>query len=457
MKNSLTVTLTLAFLLVALTAAGLLAVFIRSTGQERFSDLLLEQNRSDLKQMLFTYYNQQGNWDGIENFLHDNNNLPHQPDKDLSSRPDRRQSFAVADEKGLIFLSHPPQYPKGLQLTTSQLAAGDPVILNNQRIATIFNPPQTFDLRPEEEAFMQRTNQALILASLVSVLVALVLGILLARTLTQPLRALNHAAEQMRQGKLDQEVKTTSKNEIGQLAQTFNRMSRELNQANRQRRQMTADIAHDLRTPLTVIAGYIEAIQDGDLEPSAERLELIYTEVERLQRLVDDLRTLSQAESGQMPLLMEWVSPKILLEQNLAVFQRQAAQAEVKLQLSANPDLPLINIDERRMAQVFNNLISNALRYTPPGGEITLSAQQQGHEILLQIKDTGKGIDPQDLPFIFDRFYRADQTRHDDENSGLGLAIVKSLVEAHGGRIQVSSTLNQGSCFTICLPAQVKK
>lgn len=173
---------------------------------------------------------------------------------------------------------------------------------------------------------MDRTNQALTLAPIVALLVALVIGILLARTLTRPLRVLTSAAHRIAEGQLDQQVPVHSKDEIGQLAEAFNRMSRAVAQANLLRRQMTADIAHDLRTPLTVIAGYIESMQEGVLQPTPARLALIYAEIERLQDLVGDLRLLSQADAGELPLLPQWVAPARLLERAAALFQHRAEQ-----------------------------------------------------------------------------------------------------------------------------------
>jgi len=217
---------------------------------------------------------------------------------------------------------------------------------------------------------------------------------------------------------------------------------------------MTADIAHDLRTPLTVIGGYIESMRDGVLQPTPERLTIIYTEIERLQKLVGDLRILSQADSGELPLTLERVSPVVLIERAIQLFQHQAGQQGIRLAMRVSEPLPDIIVDQDRMMQVMDNLLSNAFRYTPTGGEILIEASAENQQVLIRVRDTGSGIDTDDLPFIFDRFRRADKSRHTETGeSGLGLAIVKALVETHHGRIQADSTPGSGTVFTIQLPA----
>ena len=218
---------------------------------------------------------------------------------------------------------------------------------------------------------------------------------------------------------------------------------------------MTADIAHDLRTPLTVIRGYAEALRDGDLPSSAATFETIYQEAEHLSYLIEDLRTLSLVDAGELTLNRQAVSPKDLLERTAAAHLPQAQQSGVTLHVDASVSLPSIHIDSDRLAQVLGNLVSNALRYTPERGQITLAARRQADGVQLTVQDTGVGIAPDDLPHIFDRFYRGDDARETNEGeSGLGLAIAKSLVEAHGGTISVTSTLGEGSVFAVALPVE---
>jgi signal transduction histidine kinase len=252
-------------------------------------------------------------------------------------------------------------------------------------------------------------------------------------------------------------VQVRSQDELGELAQAFNQMSRQLESAIQARRQMTADIAHDLRSPLTVIQGYTEALSDGKLEGNEEVYQILHQETQQLSRLIDDLRLLSLADAGELPLALQAVDPRVLLERAQARFQIQAARNQVDLQLEAHEPLAPIRVDSERMAQVLDNLIQNALRYTSPGGTIWLRATQDARQVLLEVSDNGAGIAAHDLPRIFDRFYRADPSRSQNGQSGLGLAIVKSLIELQGGNIAVLSAPGKGTTFTITFPKEQAK
>jgi signal transduction histidine kinase len=282
---------------------------------------------------------------------------------------------------------------------------------------------------------------------------ALLLGIILARTISHPISELKTATQRVAEGQLGHQVAVRSPDEIGQLAASFNQMSADLAQANQLRRQMTADIAHDLRTPLSVLQGYTEALDDGKLPGSSDIYQAMHRQVKHLNRLVEDLRTLSLADAGQLSLHPQSVAPRDLLEHSLLVYAPQAEQQQVTLHLDLPDNLPRIQVDPDRIVQVLGNLISNALRHTPNGGEIRLTAKGQNQHLVLQVQDTGAGIAPEDLPHVFDRFYRGDKSRSQNGESGLGLAIARSIVEAHNGRIAASSTPGQGTTFSITLSA----
>ncbi len=229
-------------------------------------------------------------------------------------------------------------------------------------------------------------------------------------------------------------------------------MSTDLAQASALRRQMTADIAHDLRTPLSVILGYSEALRDGKLPGTQEVFDTIHSEAQHLQHLVEDLRTLSLADADELSLTRQRVDPQALLERAAMAHMAQARTQGVELTLHAGTQVAEVDVDPERMIQVLGNLLNNALRYTPPKGTITVGAEANAGAIQLNVQDTGAGIAPEDLPHIFERFYRADPSRRQDGSSGLGLAIAKSIIEAHGGRLSVTSVLGQGTTFTIDLP-----
>lgn len=467
MRVSLLWKLTLAFVLVAVTTAGLVAVFIRVTSADRLSRLIVDQQRSNLAQSLADYYAANGSWAGVSHdwpavytpFAQGYTGSSAPPAAPApAGRRDRRAPFGLADAQGVVIVPLGPELPLAAKAPESVLREGTPVLVDGKRVGTVLTTRWEPGLNPEEALFLERTNQALVLAVAVAVLVALVIGLLLARAFIGPLRALTQAAQNIAQGQLEQQVKVNSQDEIGQLAGAFNRMSQEIARINQLRRQMTADIAHDLRTPLTVIAGYVESMQEGVLEPSPERLSVIYQEIGQLQRLVGDLRVLSQADAGELPMHLQPVDARHLLERAAAAFRHRAEMQRVALVVEAGELLPELRVDEERMMQVLGNLLSNALRYTPEGGRIALSAQSAGGRAILTVSDTGSGIAPEDLPYIFERFRRADRSRHSEAGeTGLGLAIVKALVEAHGGTVGAMSTPGKGTIVRIELPMEAAR
>jgi signal transduction histidine kinase len=450
--------LTLAFLLVAVIAAVLVSLVIRLTSPYRLNALLYDQTRSQLETLLVDYYTASGSFDGVPAALEAGGFLPPlsrpgQPGQSPNPEPpNARLPFALADERGVVIVTTLPEFMLGAKLPPGQLNVGASLTANGKIIGTLFTPPASFTLTPQEQAYLDRTNQALWLAALGAVAAALVTGVLLARSFARPVRALTSAARRMAKGELEQEVPVASQDEIGELTQAFNSMSRAVSQANQLRKQMTADIAHDLRTPLTVIAGYVESMQEGVLEPNPERLEIIHSEIERLQRMVEDLRTLSRADAGELALVRQPIAPRSLLERIAAVYGHAAGQKQVTLVVNAAEGLPEVNVDEARMMQVLGNLLDNALRYTPEGGTITLSAAREEKDVALAVQDTGPGIAPEDLPRVFERFYRADKSRAEAEGaSGLGLAIARVLVVAHGGEIRAESAPGEGTKMVIRL------
>ena len=464
MSKSLTWKLTLAFILVATANAALVALFIRLTSTDRLTSLLFDQQKSSVEQSLIQYYETNGSWANIQDdwqeiefqaggpfttFSVGQNPPPGEPVFDAS----HHSLFGLADSGGIVIIPVDPRYPAGSFISGTTITEGTPIQVNGKTVGTILMARKFTGFNPAEARYLQRTSEALLMAIGVALLVALVMGILLAQTLTRPLKALTSAARNIAGGELEQQVDVRSKDEIGQLAESFNMMSQEVARANQMRRQMTADIAHDLRTPLTVIAGYIESMRDGVLKPTPERLDLIYSEIARLQTLVGDLRILSQADSGELPLHVQELAPAYLLKRAAGLFRHHADQKKVTLKVKAAKNLPKISVDEDRMMQVMDNLISNALRYTSAGGMITLSAQKQDKEMRITIQDTGTGIDPAELSHIFDRFHRADKSRHSENGeTGLGLAIVKALVESHHGRVWAESKPGEGTAIHIGLP-----
>jgi two-component system OmpR family sensor kinase/two-component system sensor histidine kinase BaeS len=275
--------------------------------------------------------------------------------------------------------------------------------------------------------------------------------------IARPLADLMDAADAVASGDLHVHISEESPGDFGRLAQTFNRMARELERAEEQRRNLTADVAHELRTPLHIIQGNLEGLVDGVYQPTVEHINAMLDETRWLARLIDDLRILSLAESGQLVLHKEVIAVDELLTDLSTSFSGQAEAKGIRLCIAGNDKLEgvTVNADEGRLYQVLGNLVVNALRYTPPGGTITLQGERVPGSVRLIVCDTGKGIAPEDLSSIFDRFWRGDPARSRTEGTGggLGLAIARQLVLAHGGRIEVESLPGQGATFIVQLPA----
>jgi signal transduction histidine kinase len=288
-------------------------------------------------------------------------------------------------------------------------------------------------------------------------LLAVVLARRALRQVATPLADVMAAVDSVAEGDLSARVPDYGPGEFGRLARSFNRMAEELERSDRQRRNLTADVAHELRTPLHIIQGNLEGILDHVYEPTEEHISATLDEAQALARLVEDLRTLSLAEAGQLDLVREPIDVAELLADVCTSFSGQAEFAGIDLRLQIEGGEPLVvDGDMGRLDQVLGNLLSNALRYTPNEGTIALQAERAEDRVRIRVTDTGSGIPPEDLAYIFDRFWKGDRsrTRQHGAGSGLGLAIARQLVHAHGGTIQVESAVGKGTTFTIELPAQ---
>ncbi len=267
----------------------------------------------------------------------------------------------------------------GEQINSRQIAEGTPLVVAGESVGWLVRVPFDSFRSPNpspEEQFLDRVTEGVLLSLVAATVVALLVGILLARTITNPIKELTVATTAVAGGELGRQVEVHSKDEIGELANSFNKMSTDLADASQQRRQMTADIAHELRTPLSIIMGYTESLRDGILPPNTETFDIIHDEAEHLSRLVQDLRTLSLADAGKLALQWQIVPPVELLNIVASKYRHQAEQQNITLTVDAAVSLPEIEVDPGRMEQVLGNLVSNALRFTPAYGEIGLTAVQ---------------------------------------------------------------------------------
>lgn len=274
------------------------------------------------------------------------------------------------------------------------------------------------------------------------------------RGIATPLADVMGAADALAAGDLSVRVAERGSPEFRQLARSFNRMAEQLQQSDQQRRTMMADVAHELRTPLHIIQGNLEGVVDGVYTPTLAHIEATLDETRLLARLVEDLRTLSLAEAGQLPMTWESVDLADLLRDVATSFGGQAEAAGIALAVDAQAaqDSLVITADYRRLDQVVGNLMVNALRHTPAGGAITLRGQASGDRVILEVADTGAGIPADELPYIFDRFWSRDG--EGQASSGLGLAIARSIVVAHGGAIEAESNPGNGTVVRVTLPAK---
>lgn len=449
--RSITLKLILSFLFTSLVSILLIVVFIRYTTDQEFRRFTATNDRSTLMETLQDYYLTQGSWKDIERaelfvrFPSPHDNPPPRPYGTLT----------VTDQFGKV-LRAGSSFKLGDTLSEEEIKRGAPIQVDGEIVGHLIFSPPPFDEDSPERIFLNRTTQLLLYSALATIAVALFLGIALSRTLTSPIRELTEATHAVSEGDLSQQVPIRSNDELGELGKAFNRMSAELSRSVNARRQMTADIAHELRTPLSLILGHAEAVHDGVLPPTRENFEIIREEATRLEHLVNDLRILSLADAGELTIAPQMIEPERLLQEVASLYQIQAQRENIALELDMASPLPTIEVDPGRMTQVLTNILDNALRHTPEGGKIILSAEEVNEQVELSVQDSGPGLKVEDLGRIFERFYRTDASRQRDGDfpggSGLGLAIAKSIVQAHGGQVSAESKTGKGLKVIVTLP-----
>ena len=446
--RSISFKLILAFLGIGLVSIILLAMLARWNTRSEFIRFVSDQYEVDLVASLSEHYQTSGSWDEAETVFAPADGNP-QDEHGPHTPP-----FILTDPQGIILVAN-GGFNAGDTVSAEELATGAPIEVDGQTVGILVPMPMPFEGNPREEEFIQRTSQTLLFGAGGAALIALLLGIFLSRTISRPIRELTRATHAIAQGDLQQQVDIRSRDELGELAQAFNKMSAELSRSINARKQMTADIAHELRTPLSLILGHAEAVHDGVLQPTHENFEIIREEAIRLEHLVDDLRTLSLADAGELPLQPQTISPARLLEEVANLYRFQTQTKDLALDLDIPSHLPDLEADPGRLTQVLTNILDNAVRHTPVNGHITLAASRTSDGVALFVRDSGPGLPTADLERIFDRFYRADASRVRNEGgSGLGLAIAKSIVQAHGGQIRAESEQGKGLTVIITLPVK---
>ena len=446
---SLQFRLVLGFALVLALALGGVSWYVGFAAQQetdRFQREVEEARAARVELIVSRYYAARKGWLGIQPVLERAGSL-------------YGWHIAVSDLQGQMVAEshHPAGSIKGGPKRRTRFF---PVLSRGERVGSILVAPSDGpEIAPEPplSRLVSTTNRSLLWTGLAAGAAGVMLVGLLSRRVLAPARGLSAAARRLGRGDLSQRVSTTGRNEISQLAHTFNSMAEDLERAEGQRRSLMADVAHELRTPLSNIQGYLEAVHDGLLQPDTTTMDTIYQQVLHLTRLVEDLRLLALAEAGALSLSWQPDSLEDVLRRAVEPFRPRAEAKGVALSLEIPPRLPLVQMDRTRIAQVVANLVENAIVHTPEGGRVTVSAEMTAPEsraaARITVADTGEGLNPEDLPLVFERFYRVDRSRtRSTGGAGLGLTIAKQLVEAHGGAIGAESVKGQGSRFVFELP-----
>lgn len=441
-------------LFLALIAVALVSVLIVGISANRIASSRFGQFVSgggmvarNLQISLASFYERQESWAGVQDFV-------------LSLAASYGGRILVVDSRAVVAADSESQL-LGERISARILESGLPIFSGSNQVGTLLvsggmmgGMGMGMGMRHfMERDFISSVNRSLAVSALITVFLAVLVSFLLSRRLTTPIREVMRGAHEMAAGNLGHRVEVASKDEIGDLAESFNRMAVSLENAETLRRNVIADIAHELRTPLTSIQGYLEAIRDGVISPSEENVASIHEETVLLARLVDDLRDLSQAEAGRLKLYRLASDIGEIARKQIAAAEPVAAKKHIEIETLIPEALPIVVADGDRMGQVLRNLLNNSLTFTPEGGKIQVAVKEGPGLVEISVSDSGSGIAAEDLPFVFERFYRADKSRaRASGGAGLGLTIAKYLVEAHGGSIRAESEQGKGAKFTFSVP-----
>lgn len=458
--------LTLTHTLVALLAVMIVALLASGLILRAYNQLVQQQTRlarESIRTSLTQYYIRNRGWANIGEVMQER----------FDQRPAlETRRLVLADSDGRVLFDS-FDLLTGRRLPARLRLQSVPIEVQGQPVGYLAIPLGGENLSDPERNFIRSVTRMVIVGSAIAGGVAVVVALLISRRVTKPLRSLTLAARRLAAGERHEPLAVPAEAELAELSRAFNSMAADLARQEDLRRQFVADVAHELRTPLSVLRLQVEGLEDGVEPPTPEVFASLREEVNLLTRLVEDLRLLSLADAGQLSLAIEAVDPCAALERAAAAVGPRARRQGIEVRVECTSDLPDMRADPQRLAQVLGNMLENALRYTPRGGQVMLralpgdviEARENGgtlppvspgsrhQSLVLEVADTGPGIAPEDLPYIFDRFYRTDRARtRETGGSGLGLAIVQRLVEAQGGQVSVTSEPGRGTTFRITLP-----
>lgn len=463
----------LAFASIVLFSIGMMIWIARQTTASEVRAFMFPGgmvSREEIVQALTEHFQSHGSWEGVETLFMRGmgergygwrNRGGMQGESGMMHGMMMNQRIQIADAQGIVVYD---SWERSLRAKwdAQTLTFADPIRIGKQTVGYLLIEGGMNFSRADESRLVQRLNRVAVIAAAVAGGIGLLVAILLSYSLGRPIRQLTQAASRIRAGNLSKRVEVRSRDEIGILAETFNQMADALEKAEQTRRNMTADIAHELRNPLAVQRAHLEALMDGIYPLSLENLQTVLEQNHLLTRLVEDLRTLALADSGQLTLERSPLDIAELIRRVCDHFGAQAAERQIEIvlpQRSSNHTPPLQVLgDPIRLEQILVNLLSNALRYTPAEGRIEIGLEESQDRVKIMVKDSGPGIPEADLPYIFERFYRADPSRSRSEGgSGLGLAIARNLALAHGGHLEAANSPQGGAIFTLTLPKAARK
>ena len=436
---------TLILIFVAATAMLISTIFSSVAISDAFNSYFRHNTSMRFEQIaggISDYYKKNG-WEGVDRVI--------MPGGRGQGGMGMRQQFAermvIVNKEGRVVADTLRQDIGELYEAQSD-AEEIPIMMNGQQVGTFIATTKKGKL---EESFIDSIRAANMKAGILAAIVVLIMGIYLSRRISKPLVELSEAAKSIANRKLSHRVPIYTNDEIGEVGRAFNQMAESLESNELLRKNMIADVAHELRTPLAILRGNLELLEEAVIEPSPEVFASLHEESIRISRLVEDLQSLSHADAGELKFDLSVENLAEIVRNAAAELSREAAKKNIEIDVQSAEHLPTL-IDKYRIGQVLYNLISNAIRYTEQG-KIQIIVSDMPNCAKVEVLDHGPGIEKEHLPYLFDRFYRAEKSRNRIRGgTGLGLAIAKSFVEAHGGEIFVESELGQGSRFIFTLP-----
>ncbi len=456
--RSLQFRLLAAFGFVILVTIGAVLFFLNQATQReirQYEDRVVEMRSDRVQRDLSLYYLGQGNWNGVQTVI-----------QQWSAAYDQR--IILADSTGIVVAdSQSESIGKPVSQVVDRGWSNRPLTLasllvptRSQSIGTLYlsAPSATSASLASLGILYSQVGSYFLWGGLIAVATAILITFFLSRRTLAPMRALTSSARSIGRGDFSQRVAVRDRGDVGELAKAFNTMADDLERLEKLRRDLVADTAHELRTPLSNLRGYLEAIRDGVVKPDAETIDSLNEEVALLSRLVNDLQELALADAGQLKVGFEVEDAAGIVGQAVAAAKPSAIAKGVALSSAVGNEPLLCNIDAQRIRQVLHNLLSNAITHTPQGGAVTVEARRANGFIEIAVIDNGEGIPESELPNVFERFYRVDKSRSRVTGGhGLGLTIAKRIVEAHGGSIEASSKLGEGSRFAFTVPVAVQQ